>query len=191
MKLGKGIAELCQSRQGVFRLSKQARGAVGFVSAIQTFHSGLHAVTQLFRVLQHLAALLEKLILSGLQVRLFNLCDLVFQGLHAAQLFTLVHGQGVNLPPQFRNGLIFFAVILPQRGIIRKAVEKGQMVFFVKQSGRIMLAVNVNELNAQLMENGHIDQGAVDPADVLSVQMDLPGDYRFRIIVHAIFRKPL
>ena len=140
--------------------------------------------------MQHLAALLEKLILSGLQVRLFNLCDLVFQGLHAAQLFALVHGQSVNLSPQFRNSLIFFAVILPQRGIIRKAVEKGQMVFFVKQSGRIMLTVNVNQLDAQLVEVGHVNQSTVDTAYILSVQMNLPGNHRFRVIFHAIFGKP-
>ena len=53
-----------------------------------------------------------------------------------------------------------------------------------------MLAVDIDELNAQLVQNGHIDQTAIDPADVFAVQMDLPGNHRFRVVFHAVFGKP-
>ena len=191
MKLGKGIAEFGKSRQRVLRLGQQSRRAIRLVSAVETFHGRFHAVTQLFRVLQHLSALLQSLVLTSFQLRLFDLGNLVFQRFHAAQLFAFVHGQGVYLPAQLGNSLIFFAVIPPQSGIVRKAVQKSQVIFFIKQGGGIVLAVDVDKLNAQSAKDRHIDQAAVDTADILAVQMDLPGNHRLRVIRNTVFPEPL
>ena len=64
------------------------------------------------------------------------------------------------------------------------------MILLIKQSRGIVLAVDIDELNAQLVKAGHIDQNAVDPADIFSVQINLPGNHRFRVVFHAVFRKP-
>ena len=53
-----------------------------------------------------------------------------------------------------------------------------------------MLTVNVDELEAQLLQNRHGHQGAVYPADVFSVHEDVPLDHGLFIIVYTILPKP-
>ena len=53
-----------------------------------------------------------------------------------------------------------------------------------------MLTVDVNQLDAQLVENGYGDQTSIDTADILSIQINLTLDDRFLVIFHAIFFKP-
>ena len=50
--------------------------------------------------------------------------------------------------------------------------------------------MNVDELDAQLMKARHVHEGSVDPADILPVQVDFPGNHRLRVIFHAVFGKP-
>ena len=65
------------------------------------------------------------------------------------------------------------------------------MVVLVKQRRGIMLAVDVDELDAQLSQNGHGDQTSVDPADVFPVQENLPLDDGLRVVFHAVVLEPL
>ena len=65
------------------------------------------------------------------------------------------------------------------------------MVGFVKQRRGIVLSVDVDELNAKFSQNGHGDKTAVDPADVLAVQVDFPLNDRLGIVFHAIVGKPV
>ena len=53
-----------------------------------------------------------------------------------------------------------------------------------------MLTMDVDQLDPQLMQNGHRHQGAVYPADILSVQIYLPVHHGFRVIFHSVFGKP-
>ena len=191
MQSVEAVAEPGQPREGVLRLGKQPGGAVGIVPAVETFHGRFHAVAQLFGVLQDFPAVFQSFVLPRLQLRLFDLGDLVFQGLHAAQLFPFVHGQAVNFPPQLRHRLVFFSVIAPKRLVPGKGVQEGQMVVLVKQRRGIMLAMDVDELDAQLPQNGHGDQASVDPADVFPVQENLPLDDGLRVVFHAVVLKPL
>ena len=64
------------------------------------------------------------------------------------------------------------------------------MVGLVEEAGGIVLAVDVDELDAQLMQNGNRHQTAVDPADVLAVQMDFALDDGFGVVLDAVFCKP-
>ena len=64
------------------------------------------------------------------------------------------------------------------------------MVLFVEKRRGIVLSVNINQLNSQLMENRNRHKTPVDTADIFPVQKNLPLDYRLRVIVHPVFRKP-
>ena len=187
----KAVAEPGQPGKGILRLGKQSGGAVGIVPAVETFHSCFHAVAQFFGVLQDLPAVFQSFVLSRLQLCLFDLGDLVFQGLHAAQLFPFVHGQAVNFPPQLRHRFVFFSVIAPKRLVSGKGVQESQMVVLVKQRRGIVLTVDVDELDAQLPQNGHGDQASVDPADIFPVQENLPLDDGLRVVFHAVVLEPL
>ena len=191
MQSVEAVAEPGQPRKGVLRLCEQPGGAVGIVPAVETFHGRFHAVAQFFGVLQDLPAVFQSFVLSRLQLRLFDLGDLVFQGLHAAQLFPFVHGQAVDFPPQLRHGLVFFSVVASQRLIPGKCVQKSKMVVLVKQRRGIMLAVDVDELDTQLPQNGHRYEAPVDPADVFPVQKNLPLDDGLRVVFHAVVLEPL
>ena len=191
MQSVEAVAEPGQPRKGVLRLGKQPSGAVGIVPAVETFHSCFHAVAQFFGVLQDLPAVFQSFVLSRLQLCLFDLGDLVFQGLHAAQLFPFVHGQAVDFPPQLRHSLVFFSVVASQRLIPGKCVQKSKMVVLVKQGRGIMLAVDVDELDTQLPQNGHRYKAPVDPADIFPVQKNLPLDDGLRVVFHAVVLEPL
>ena len=66
------------------------------------------------------------------------------------------------------------------------------MVCLVKQLLRIVLAVNINQLNAQLFQQRHGDGAAIDPADIFTVQPNFPLNQQFlRLIFHLIFCKPI
>ena len=65
------------------------------------------------------------------------------------------------------------------------------MVVLVKQGRGIVLAVDVDELDAQLPQNGHGDQTSVDPAYIFPVQENLPLDDGLRVVFHAVVLKPL
>ena len=191
MQSVEAVAEPGQPRKGVLRLCEQPGGAVGIVPAVETFHSCFHAVAQFFGVLQNLPPVFQFFVLPRFQLRLFDLGDLVFQGLHAAQLFPFVHGQAVNFPPQLRHRFVFFSVIAPKRLVSGKGVQEGQMVVLVKQRRGIMLAVDVDELDAQLPQNGHRYEAPVDPADIFPVQKNLPLDDGLRVVFHAVVLEPL
>ena len=191
MQSVEAVAEPGQPRKGVLRLCEQPGGAVGIVPAVETFHGRFHAVAQLFGVLQDLPPVFQFFVLSRLQLCLFDLGDLVFQGLHAAQLFPFVHGQAVDFPPQLRHSLVFFAVIAPQRLIPGKCVQKSKMVVLIKQRRGIMLAVDVDKLDTQLPQNGHRYEASVDPADIFPVQKNLPLDDGLRVVFHAVVLEPL
>ena len=184
------VAEPGQPSQGILRLGKKSRGSVGILPTVETLHGGFHAVAQLLRVLQHLPPLLQPVVLPGFQLRLFDFGDLVFEVFHPAKLLALVHGQGADFPAELRHRLVAFPVGSPQLPIVRESVQKGQVVFLVKQCGGIVLTVNIDELDAQLMKARHVHEGSVDPADIFPVQVDFPGNHRLRVIFHAVFRKP-
>ena len=190
MVLGKGIAEPGNPGKGSFRLGKQSRRPVAVVPAVEAFHRLLHAVGELLRVLQQLSPLLQSRILPRLQVRLLDLGNLVAQGLHPAQLLAFIHAHSVNLTAQVGNRPVFFAVVLPRSAGIPEGIQEAQMVILVEEGSGIMLAVDVNQLDSQLAQNGHGHQAPVDPADVFSVQKNLPLNHGFRVIVHPVFGKP-
>ena len=53
-----------------------------------------------------------------------------------------------------------------------------------------MLTVDIDQLNAQLTQNRYGHQTSVDPADILSVQVDFPLDDGLRIVLYPVFFKP-
>ena len=65
------------------------------------------------------------------------------------------------------------------------------MVVLVKQGRGIMLAVDVDELDTQLPQNGHRYEAPVDPADIFPVQKNLPLDDGLRVVFHAVVLEPL
>ena len=186
----KMIAETGNPGQRVFRLCQQSRGTVGIISAKQRLHRILQALRKLFGILQQLSSAFQFLVLSGLQIRLFDLPDLIAKGFHPAQLFAFVHAHPVNFPAQPGNGSEFFPIILQKLPIVRKGIQKTQMVFFIKKGRRIVLTVNVDQLEPQLVQDGHRDQTSVHTAYILSIQKDIPLNNRLGIIFHAVFLKP-
>ena len=85
----------------------------------------------------------------------------------------------------------FGSVLIRQLFGIPKGIQEAQVVILVKEGSGIMLAVDVDKLNAQSAKDRHIDQAAVDTADILAVQMDLPGNHRLRVIRNTVFPEPL
>ena len=171
-------------------LGQKARRAVGLVAAIERLHRLVHSLGQPFGVLQQLAALLQCLVLPRLQLRFFDFGDLVFQRLHPAKLLSLVHGHVLNFPTQGGHALVFFPIGLPQAAIVSKIIQEDQVVFFVKQRRGIVLAVDIDQLDAQPAQHGHGDQSPVDPAYILAVQENIPLDHRLRVIGHPVLGKP-
>ena len=53
-----------------------------------------------------------------------------------------------------------------------------------------MLTVDIDQLNAEFAQNGNSDQRSVHPADIFTVQINLPLDDGFRVIFHTVFGKP-
>ena len=53
-----------------------------------------------------------------------------------------------------------------------------------------MLPVDIDELNAQLVQDRHGHKSAVHPADVFTVQEDIPLDHGLLVIFHAVFLEP-
>ena len=176
--------------QGIGRLGKQRRSAVAVVSAQQGLGCLLQALGELLGILQQLPALLQNLVLPAFQVRLFNLGDLVFQSFHAAQLFALVHGHPVDLAAQLGNGCEFLPVVGQKPSVIRKGIQKAQMVLLIKKRRGIVLPVDIDELNAQLVQDRHGHKSTVHPADVFTVQKDIPLDHGLPVIFHAVFLEP-
>ena len=150
----------------------------------------MEIVTDFFAVLQQLSPLLQGFVFSRGEFRLFNLLNLVAKHLHFPQLLPFVHCQAGNLPLKLGIGFIFFPILPPQRFIAREVVQKNQMVVFVKQGSRIVLSVNIDQLHTQLPQNGNRNQGTVYPAYVFAVQVNLPLDYGFRVVLHPVFLKP-
>ena len=190
MESREAVAEPGQPSQGILRLGKKSRGSVGILPTVETLHGGFHAVAQLLRVLQHLPPLFQPVVLPGFQLRLFDFGDLVLEVFHPAKLLAFVHGQAADLPAELRHRLIAFPVRSPQLPVVRKGIEKRQVILLIKEGGGIVLTVNVDELDTQLVQAGYVHEGSVDPADVLPVQVDFPGNHRLRVIFHAVFRKP-
>ena len=140
--------------------------------------------------MQQLSALLQFLVLSRLKLRLLDFGDLVLQGLHPPELFAFIHGHPVDFPAKFENGGVFFLIIRQKRGIVPEGIQKPQMVLFIKEGRRIVLAVDIDQLDSQFMEDGHRHETAVHPADVFPIQVYIPLDHRLLVVLHPVFLEP-
>ena len=98
-------------RQSSLCCDQQAGCAVGIIATAEAIHGFSHVISDLFGILQHFAASFQGLILADLQIRLLDLGNLVFQGLHTAQLLAFVHGKIIDLALQLGNLGVFFAII--------------------------------------------------------------------------------
>ena len=190
VKLGKTVVEPRDPSQSPFRLIHQAGRAVGVVGAIETFHALVDGVGELFRVLEDLAPGFQRVVFANLKIRPADLVDLETQGFHSTELLTLVHRQPVNLPAELGNNAKSFLINRKQLLVVCKCIQKVQMVLFVKQRRRVMLAVDVDQLDAELAQDGDAHKGAVHPANVLAVQMDLALDYGLGVVLHPLLGKP-
>ena len=142
-------------------------------------------------VLQELAPLLQGLVFAGLELGPLNLLQLVLESLHPPQLFALVHGEAVFFLPQRDYLLVGPFIGLPRRGVLGKQVQIRKVLRLVKELLRVVLAVDVDQLSAQLFEDGHGDGPSVDAADVFAVAIDLPLHQKLaRLIVHTVFLEP-
>ena len=188
---GKAVAEANQPGQGIFRLRQQTCRAIGVLAAIQTLCRIVQTVGELLGILQNLPAFFQSLILSRLQLCFFNLCDLIAKGFHPAELLSLVHSHPFDLPAEGCDRGIFLLIIGLKLLIVPEGIQHGQVIVLIKQGGGIMLAVNIDQLNTQLPQNGNRNQTAVDAADILSIQINLTLNHSFGIIFHAVFFKPL
>ena len=186
----KAVTEPSQSGQRMLRLGQQSGRSIRVLPAVQALRRFFQSAAEFFRILQELSPLLQRLILPRFQLCLLDLPNLIFQGLHTAEFLTFVHGQTVDFPSELRHLLIRLGIGLPQGLVVRKGIQKCQMVFFIKQGSGVVLAMNVDQLNAQLAQNGYGNQAAIHPADILPIQVNLPLNHRFRVIFHPIFRKP-
>lgn len=141
-------------RQIALCLRQESRRALRLVPAVQTGGSVAQAVRELFGVLQQTAAGLQLRVLIRLQVRAFDLIDLIAQRLRAAKLLTLVHAQVRHFVLQALHDGKLRAVLLQQRRIGSEAVQKCQMVVLIEQRCGVVLAVDVDELQAEPPQNG-------------------------------------
>ena len=140
--------------------------------------------------MQKLPTLLQSIILPCLQFRFGDLFDLVAEGFHAAELFTLVHGHAVDLPPQCGHRFIGRPIAFPQSCVVCKIIQKTQVVLFIKQRRRIVLAVDIDQLDAKFPKDGNGYQRAIHATHILTIEIDLPLNDGFSIVLHIIFAKP-
>ena len=71
-----------------------------------------------------------------------------------------------------------------------KGVQIGQVIPLIKELLRVPLAMDVDELKAQLPQNGNGKELPVDPADVLPIQVNLPLNESLLLIGHPVFLEP-
>ena len=132
----------------------------------------------------------QGVVFAGLQLRPGQLLDLVAQCVRQAELFALVHLQLRHLLPDGKVGVIFLAVRRPLFVIAREAVQTGKMACLVKELLAVVLAMNLHQLQPQLLERRHRHRQAVDAADIFPVQEDLPLHQQLIAIRHLERRKP-
>ena len=118
------LAVFCDSCKRPFRNGKKRRRAVGILAAIEILHGIVQPVGNFLRILQQLAAGFQFLVLSRLQLRLFDFFNLVFECLHPAQLFALVHAHAVNFPAQLGNSRILLRIGSTQVFVAGKIIQK-------------------------------------------------------------------
>ena len=169
MELTDALIVFADPGQRPLRNGQHGCRTVEIIGAIEILHRFVHGIGDLFGILQHFPPGFQYLILSGFQLCLFDLRDLITQGFHAAQLLALVHGHLIDLPAQVSDLLIFFRVFCPKCLVFRKIIQKYKMIRFVKQGGRIVLTVDIDQLDAQLAQDRHCDQRAIDTANILAV----------------------
>ena len=166
------------------------RSAVRCFIAVERADGGFHRVRQLFGILEHLPALKQLVLFAGLQLGAFDLVDLEFQRLDQTQLFRFVHGQPPDLLLHGADLVIRLPVVFQQRFVMGKQIEIADMRRLVEQLLRIVLAVDLDELDAELPERRDRDRLAADAAAVFPVCKDLTGNTKLRLIRDLIFREP-
>ena len=124
--------------------------------------------------MEHLSAFKQFLLFSRLQFRAFDLIDLEFQRFDQTQLFRFVHGQAADLLLHDADLVVRLPVILQQCFIMCKQVKISDVRCLVKQLLGIILAMDLDELDAELPKRGDCDGLAADAAAVFSVGEDLP-----------------
>ena len=75
--------------------------------------------------------------------------------------------------------------------MIRKGIQHGKVIGLIKELGRIVLSMNLNQLLAQSTENRNRHRNSVHPAGIPSIRKDFPLDQYFSLIHrHGILLKP-
>ena len=185
------VRHTLHARERLFRLRQQRRRAVAVLVAVERRCRGFQRVRELFGILQQLPPRLQFLVLTRTQLRAFDLADLIFQCLHQPRLLCLVHIEPVDLAPQRLRLRKRCAIRLQQRLVVRERIQIDQMVRLVEQPLRIMLPMDVNELQAEPPQQCHRHGPPVHAAAVLPIREDLAlHQQRLRVIVHAVLRKP-
>ena len=111
-------------------------------------------------------------------------------GIDQPQLFRLVHRQPTDLLPDGADLVIGLPVAFQQRLVVRKQVQIPDMRRLVKQLLRVVLPMDLDELDAEPAERGDRDGLAAHAAAVLPVGEDLAGDAELRLIRDLILREP-
>ena len=111
---------------------------------------------------------------SGLQLGAFKFIDLEFQRFDQTQLFRFVHGQAADLLLHDADLVVRLPVIRQQRFVMGIQVEIADMRRLIEQLLGIVLAMDLDELDAELPKRGDCDGLAADAAAVFSVGEDLP-----------------
>ena len=142
--------------------------------AIECTDGSLHRVRQLFGVLEHLPSLKQFVFLTRLQLGALNFVDLEFQRLDQTELFRFIHGQTADLLLDSADLVIRLPVILQQRFVVGIQVEIADVCRLIEQLLGIVLAMDLDELDAELPKRGDCDGLAADAAAVFSVGEDLP-----------------
>ena len=175
----------------MLRLPQKIHRARFLLAAGEGSHGQRQVLGELFRVLEPLAALLQRFILPGLELGALNLLQLELKRLHPAELFSLVHGQALLLPAQRLHAAIGLLIGRLLSLVAGEEVEVTQVLCLVKELLGIVLAMDVDEGRPQLFEKRHGDRPPVHPADVLSIAVDFPLDEQLlRRVGHPVFRKP-
>lgn len=149
---------------------------------IERGNSRFHRVRQLFSVLEYLPAFEQLVFFSGLQLGAFNFIDLEFQRFDQTQLFRFVHGQAADLLLHDADLVVRLPVIRQQRFVMGIQVEIADMRRLIEQLLGIVLAMDLDELDAELPKRGDCDGLAADAAAVfpsakISREMPSSGSY--------------
>ena len=139
----------------------------------------------LFTVAKQLSPGVQLLLLAGDQLRALQLIDLVAQGIHPPFLLRIVHFQCSKLLADITQDVIVFFVSGQRSCCLPETVQISEMPTLVQKQLSVMLAVDIQQLLADLAELCHRQRTSVYAANAFPLTADLALERKIAILIRG------